>query len=526
MDAIPFLPGNPEDYRLLREWLVSADFTPAGICARAEVPSIFGFPTRADGRTTVSEAHDTLDLLIGLFLDGARIALPVLRRLIPDDALGVLERLGLVGAVHADPNERAATVSLYPLETLYVASDLSKRRAGVYREEELEPPDFVFSAITTLTGTFLENIPTTPCARLLELCSGTAAPALLRASTAGHAWAVDITERSTRFAEFNARLNGVQNFTALQGDLYQPVRGMTFDRIVAHPPYVPAPERAMIYRDGGPDGEDILRGIMAGLHEHLTPGGCFHATFRTTDRAGAPLEARLRAMLGEQETEFDLVLLTHYELTPVEYYAHAVVGGLLPFSVLEDRQRMYRRLEAERIVYASIVLQRHEQPREAFTYRRARGAQAGWRESEFLRWWGTRARTDEWRAVLAESHPVLSPTARLDMHYGVQAGDWAIRSCEVRSEHPFPRTVKVSHSMAMLLTACDGSVTARGLLARLRASSAIPADMPDEVILEWVREMVLEGVLEVEVGPRPTSEASAGEGARPNDLIEAARPGA
>ena len=177
MDATPFRPGRPDDYSLLRNWLVSVGFTEAGICARAEVPSIFGFPTRADGRTTVLEAHDALDLAIGLFLDGGHIGVPVLEELVPTGVLEVMERLGLLGPVHDDPSERAATVSLYPIESLYIASDLSKRRAGVYREEELEPPDFVFSAITPLTATFLENVPTTPCARLLELCSGTAAPA-------------------------------------------------------------------------------------------------------------------------------------------------------------------------------------------------------------------------------------------------------------------------------------------------------------------------------------------------------------
>ncbi len=511
MSELPLRPGSPEDYRTLRAWLPTVGYTAAGICARTELPTLLDFRTRGEGRTTVSEAADALDLLIGLFLDGARVGPPVLERLLPSGVRAAMEGLGLLGPVHDEPAERAAAVSLYPVGTLYVASDLSRFSPGIYRREELEPRDFVFSAITALTGTFLENVPTSRCRRLLELCSGTAAPALLGASRAEHAWAVDITERSTGFAEFNARLNGLDNFTALTGDLYEPVRGLMFDRILAHPPYVAAPEIGMIYRDGGPDGEDILRRIMAGLPEHLSPGGCFYATFRATDRTGAPLEDRLRAMIGESAGEFDLVLVTHYELFPTEFFARAASGGSIPFSVLEDRHRMYRNMKAERLVYASVVIQRHERPYQAFTLRRARGrTQAGWQEADWLRCWGTKSSTGEWLPLLLDSRPVLSPAAELDMHYGVEGGDWKMRSCDVRSERPFPRTLQVSHSLAALLASYDGSQTVREQLTKLRAAGALPGEVPDEAFLAPLREMVLDGVLEIGSGPSDAARPGTG----------------
>ncbi len=525
MSTLPLRPGRPEDYRALREWLAAVGYTAAGICARAQVPTLLDFPTRADGRTTVTEAGDALDLLIGLFLDGGRVPPAVLEQRLPCGVRDSLERLGLVAPVHAQPEDRAATVSLYPVEWLYIASDLTKRAAGVYLEEELEPRDFVFSAITPLTGTFLENVPTTPCGRLLELCSGTAAPALLGASRAEGAWAVDITERSTQVARFNAQLNGVTNFTALEGDLYEPVRGLTFDRILAHPPYVPAPEIGMIYRDGGPDGEDILRRILGGLPEHLAPGGCFYGTFRATDRVGAPLEDRLRAMIGEGDVEFDLVLMTHYQFHPTEFFFRAATAGRLPFSVLEARHRMYRQLEAEHLVYASVMLQRHERPREPFTLRRARGPAAGWRDVEWLRWWGTQGSTGAWLPLLLDARPVLSAAAELDLHYGFERGEWTMRACEVRSGQPFPRTLRVAHAMAGLLAAYDGSRTVREQLAELRAAGALPAEVSDEAFLAWLRELVLDGVLEIGAGPAITPRPSpdGAERARPDELVELAR---
>src|SRR5690606_29151931 len=146
-----------------------------------------------------------------------------------------------------------------------IASDLDSGAPGASDPDSLEQPDFVFSAITSLTGTFLSQLPDAPCERCLELCAGTGTAALAAAKQAGHVWATDLTARSTRFAEFNARLNNLQNVTAVQGDLYEPVLGLTFDRIVAHPPYVPATETQMVYRDGGEDGEQVIRGILQGL---------------------------------------------------------------------------------------------------------------------------------------------------------------------------------------------------------------------------------------------------------------------
>jgi methylase of polypeptide subunit release factors len=69
---------------------------------------------------------------------------------------------------------------------------------------------------------------------------GTGIAALVAAQKdAAHAWAFDITARATHFAEFNRRLNAIPNVTAAEGDLYAPAGGQTFDRIVAHPPYLP-----------------------------------------------------------------------------------------------------------------------------------------------------------------------------------------------------------------------------------------------------------------------------------------------
>lgn len=94
-------------------------------------------------------------------------------------------------------------------------------------------------------------IPASPCERFLELCCGTGIAALLAARNgAKHAYAFDIAARSVPFAEFNRRLNGLESVTIREGDLYSPSAGERFDRIVAHPPYVPVlqPKYASLWK--------------------------------------------------------------------------------------------------------------------------------------------------------------------------------------------------------------------------------------------------------------------------------------
>jgi methylase of polypeptide subunit release factors len=94
-------------------------------------------------------------------------------------------------------------------------------------------------------------------------------------------------------AEFNRLLNGLNNLTTIQGDLYERLGDLTFDHIVAHPPYMPVLIRAQIFYDRGSDGEQVTRRIVMGLPRYLRPGGCFYCLAQGSDRDSAPFEPGL-----------------------------------------------------------------------------------------------------------------------------------------------------------------------------------------------------------------------------------------
>ena len=121
---------------------------------------------------------------------------------------------------------------------------------------------------------------------VLELCTGSGCLAIMMADVYQNAVvdAVDISTDALAVAEHNIReykLEGRVN--PIESDLYENVPFKKYDLIVTNPPYVNAdsmgklpPEylrEPQIALHGGLDGMDLVRKIVAGAAERLTPEG-------------------------------------------------------------------------------------------------------------------------------------------------------------------------------------------------------------------------------------------------------------
>ena len=220
------------------------------------------------------------------------------------------------------------------------------------------PPDVVFPAIFRGTLRFLRVISKSPADEALDLCCGTGIGALVLSRHVRRAVASDITGRATQFARFNRLLNGCENVEVVQGDLYEPVEGRMFDRVIAHPPYVPALSETHVFRDAGETGEGVLERIVAGLPRHLRPGGTFYCLSAGWDTAEGPFETRIRGWLGDHSPEFDLILAQQEEMSPsqvVRWLSDKSAGG---DGVREAFEKRFTAAALERNVYGAIVLHR------------------------------------------------------------------------------------------------------------------------------------------------------------------------
>jgi release factor glutamine methyltransferase len=110
------------------------------------------------------------------------------------------------------------------------------------------------------------------------------AQAQARALPDAEVWALDVSPRALAVAELNAQRLGVANRIHLgRSDLLAAVATQRFDVIVSNPPYLTVmdlanlqPEVAFEPRtalDGGADGLDIIRRLLATAPDHLVAGG-------------------------------------------------------------------------------------------------------------------------------------------------------------------------------------------------------------------------------------------------------------
>jgi release factor glutamine methyltransferase len=113
----------------------------------------------------------------------------------------------------------------------------------------------------------------------IDLCTGCGAVArvLMERRPGAHVLGTETDAASAACA----RANGVEVY---EGDLFAPLPPVAADVVVAVVPYVPTPELALLQRDtftfetplaydGGADGLDLLRRVVAEAPRRLRPGG-------------------------------------------------------------------------------------------------------------------------------------------------------------------------------------------------------------------------------------------------------------
>lgn len=136
--------------------------------------------------------------------------------------------------------------------------------------------------------------------------SGNLAIAIAQRNKTTKVTAIDISPEALAVAKANAEKHKVADRVEfLEGDLYAPVVGRTFDAIVSNPPYIPTadiatlqpgvrdyePHRAL---DGGPDGFTVFDRLIQHGGAHLKPGGLLLIEI------GSPQEQTARAKITAQ----------------------------------------------------------------------------------------------------------------------------------------------------------------------------------------------------------------------------------
>jgi hypothetical protein len=272
----------------------------------------------------VIPGNEPLSVLIRLFLLCLSEPEPLVRKVLGEE----LELLGDLRLLSSDgPGRLRSPIGLYPVGPLLVATDW-------WREPKDGPntsPNRVMPlgrdsyGLARLIASFAGEA-------AVDLCTGSGVAALNAAMRFDRVVGVDVNPRAINFARFNALLNDVDNCSFEQGDLYGPVGGLRFDTIAANPPFVPVPgSTELLYRDGGPSGEDVLREIVAGCSAHLKEHGVCLIVSDMVEHRGTNYEEKLTRWLGTDGSFTAAVLRRPAET--IYQYASTHLSHTAPFGV-------------------------------------------------------------------------------------------------------------------------------------------------------------------------------------------------
>ncbi len=488
---IPLRSGTAEQFATIRGFLKSAGYDEPALCGRLGIAEISAF--FSGERPVVSkETRDALDLLARVFFIGAYIPQQRASGLIPAATLAAMLDTGLLRGNGAYPPLLYSPVLLYPVYGVYVASDRYTHPSG----EPLETgDDFVFPGISPHTGHFAAVLPNSPCERFLDIGAGTGMAALGAAARyARQAWALDISERATEYAAWNQALNGLPNVSVLQGDMFAPVAGQTFDRIVMHPPYDVSVSHRQLYCDGGEDGEKIVRRLFQEGPPHLSAGGRLYCMALIADLIDAPLEHRVRHWLGRAQHEFDVAVVARELVSPDEVALEKFLTSRGSHDELAASKTRFEQRQVEGLCYACVVVQRRAEQRETFTVRRERGTE--WTSSgiEWLLSLQTAVTANRTRIRTLPMR--LSPHLELIVRHEVSQGALSPAEFTLLVKDPLKAEMQVQRGIVQIIGKCAGIFTAAGLYRQMMDASLFPADAGEEAFVGIIADLLSAGVLQ------------------------------
>ena len=289
-----------EQLRGVRQAIIGHGYSELAICEILGVDSLQMIePTRLHYYDTHVLSESPLSDLIRLFQLRASVPRERVQNIFNSGDVSLLEILGLLvdreGGV-------SGGVDIFCSGGLLFATD---HRYMIRADDRLDEDPVMYIGMDS--HGLVQVAPRELCTSVLDLCCGSGVQGLVASRYARQVVAVDLNPRAIRFARFNAQLNGVANYRALLGNLYEAVADQRFDCILANPPFVPSPEASLKFRDGGASGENILRAIVEGSSEHLNPDGrlCIVTDLVDIDT----YEQKLKVWLGDADA-LGLILTT------------------------------------------------------------------------------------------------------------------------------------------------------------------------------------------------------------------------
>lgn len=346
---------------------------------------------------------------------------------------------------------------------------------------------------------------TAPVRAALDLGCGCGILSLHLRRSADRVVATDISARALRFTELNARLNRMTAIETRLGSLFDPVSEplQTFDRIAANPPFVITPRADGVpvyeYRDGGLEGDALMRAVVEGVGAHLASGGVATLLGNWEYRTGDDGLARVRGWIDSAPVPLDAWVIERERVDPARYAEIWVRdGGTRPGTeehdaLIEAWIDDFERRSVGAVGLGWVVLRRPIDGPTLARYERI-GHAAGSTEGMVAAAIGAHdavVGVDD--AGLAASTFLIAPDVTEARHH--VPGEEGPRVIELRQGGGLGRTIEVDPALAAIVGASDGDLSLGVLIdAVAQLLDVDPAALRADV-LPRVRELAFTGFL-------------------------------
>lgn len=340
-----------EGLREARELLREADYTDGRIVETLQGEGL----TRPDAKLLHildrrTSGGSRLEDLIRLFILGLPIALDRATKALSSMSA---ERWAELGLLTIDGDQVRGTIQLRAYRDMIVGFDFATDTEVGF------PTDYVMgiSASTIhLAGLAIRR----PVASTLDLGTGSGFQALLAAEHSERVTATDTNPRALHVTALNAGLNGI-DIECLEGSLFEPVEGRTFDLILSNPPFIVAPAPTHQFLHGGGQGDDTCHALARLAPAHLVEGGICQFLANWAVVEGQPFEDRMAEWFEGSGCD---VWVMHRGPQGIEQYAHMWIETGSDPAVFgrefDDWMRFFERERIEAIDTGVVTMRRRD----------------------------------------------------------------------------------------------------------------------------------------------------------------------
>jgi len=430
-----------------------------------------------------------LNTLLRLFLLGQSVAAAAARDALSEKFVDNCLRHGVLAG---RDDQLQAEIVIVPVDDLLVASDAFRKLGGDDAAEFVLPASTHAAAVLRKL-TFRDEVDS-----CLDLGCGCGIHALLAAGHSRRVVASDISEAAVRYTQFNAILNGIDNVTAVESDLFDALADQQFDLIVCNPPFVIGPGRRFTYRDNPMDLDDFCREVVRQGSAHLAEGGHLQMLSEWVEVEGERWDERITAWFDDSGC--DGWVLRNAATPPAQYVVQRSgdITGSADDNTFPDWLEYFSQNAVQAVDSGVLVARRRDGENwvecQSITVTKGYGDDAGAaiKESIAARDFLELCKDDD---SLLEACVTIAPAARLTQHFERAGDSWEGQSAFLRLESALPAEAEIDMPILAFLNQLGGNTTLREALADFGGKVGVqPGDLASQ-LLPALRTLLARGLL-------------------------------